>query len=291
MLCRNPYTGGAVPVGCGQCLPCRINRRRLWMWRQFLESLCHDECCFVTLTYSEDTVPFGGTLRSAHLRDFIKRLRSNVSSLGQSTGIRFFGVGEYGDETGRPHYHLSLFGVGYAHAAIIQKCWLYGYSLTAEFNETTAQYVAGYVTKKLTMADDPRLGDRSPEFARMSNRPGLGAPAMAVIAESLHCDAGLDELIKSGDVPFQLKLGKKSIPLGRYLREKLRDEMGVPQAWRDRARQRFTWEKSFELSAMLQDQLTDTKVPLTVKKVIVNLNLGAMANVEARSKLIRKKPL
>jgi len=114
---------------------------------------------------------------------------------------------------------------------------------------------------------------------------------MAVISLQLHSDAGLNELLKTGDVPFQLKLGKKSIPLGRYLREKLRDEMGVPQVWRDRAKQKFTWEKTFELSSMLQDQLTDTKVPVTVKSVIINLNLGAMANVEARSKLIRKKPL
>lgn len=291
MLCRNPYTGGPVPVGCGQCLPCRINRRRLWMWRQFLESLCHDECCFVTLTYSEDTSPFGGNLRSGHLRDFIKRLRFHVSSVSQSQALRYFAVGEYGDETGRPHYHLSLFGVGYAHREIIQRCWLYGFTLTAEFNETTAQYVAGYVTKKLTSSDDERLGGRTPEFARMSNRPGLGAAAMAVIAESLHSDPGLDDILASGDVPFQLKLGKKSIPLGRYLREKLRDEMGVPQEWRDRVKQKFTWEKSFEMSSLLQDQLTDTKVPLTVKSVIVNLNLGKMANLEARSKLIRKKPL
>lgn len=291
MLCRNPYTGGPVPVGCGQCLPCRINRRRLWMWRQYLESLCHDECCFVTLTYSEDTVPFGNTLRPVHLRDFIKRLRSALVTQDESKSVRYFAVGEYGDETERPHYHLSLFGVGYAHREIIQDCWPYGFSLTAEFNETTAQYVAGYVTKKLTSPNDERLGNRNPEFARMSTRPGLGAPAMCVISESLHCDAGLDELLKTGDVPFQLKLGKKSIPLGRYLREKLRDEMGVPQIWRDRAKQKFTWEKTFELSSLLQDQLTDSKAPITVKKVIINLNLGQMANLEARSKLIRKKPL
>lgn len=282
---------GAVPFGCGQCLPCRINRRRLWMWRQYLESLCHDECCFVTLTYSEDTSPYGGNLRPSHLRNFIKRLRFHVAALPESETLRYFAVGEYGDESGRPHYHLSLFGVGYAHREIIQRCWLYGFTLTAEFNETTAQYVAGYVTKKLTVAGDKRLGGRNPEFARMSNRPGLGAVAMSVIATSLRSDVGIAEIINSGDVPFQLKLGKKSIPLGRYLREKLRDEMEIPSEWRERIKQKFAWEKSFEMSSLLQDQLTDTKVPLTVKAVQVNLTLGAARNLEARSKLLRKKPL
>lgn len=283
--------GGAVPFGCGQCLPCRINRRRLWMWRQFLESLCHDENAFVTFTYSDQFAPSDGGLCPAHARDFLKRVRYHVNERDEGRKFRFFLVGEYGDQTFRPHYHLSLFGLGFAHREIIQACWPFGFAQTAEFNETTAQYVAGYVTKKLTSKDDCRLEGRYPEFARMSNRPGLGAPAMRIIAESLRCDAGLADIRAAGDVPFQLKLGKKSIPLGRYLREKLRDEMEIPEAWRERVKAKFAWEKSFEMSSLLQDQLTDSKVPLTVKSVVVNLNLGAARNLEARSKLLRKKPL
>lgn len=286
MLCKNPYMGGATPHGCGQCLPCLINRRRQWMWRQYLESLCHDECCFVTLTYSEDTIPFGSTLRPAHLRDFIKRLRAYVAAHDEGRTFRFFAVGEYGDENGRPHYHLSLFGLGYAAGPAIRELWLYGHTYTAEFNESTAQYVAGYVTKKLNVADDPRLGARSPEFARMSNRPGLGAPAMRIIADALHADAGLDEIIRTGDVPFKLMMGRRSIPLGRYLREKLRDEMGVPEEWRNRVKARFSWEKSFELSTVLADEIKASPLaPITLKEVVVKLDQGRIASLESRTKI------
>ena len=47
----------AVPFGCGQCLPCRVNKRRLWTNRIMLESMCHDDNAFVTLTYNDDNIP------------------------------------------------------------------------------------------------------------------------------------------------------------------------------------------------------------------------------------------
>lgn len=87
----------------------------------------------------------------------------------------------------------------------------------------SAQYVAGYVTKKMTMRDDSRLHGREPEFARMSNRPGIGHSALHEIASQL-MTFNLDTT--QGDVPLTLRHGSRQLPLGRYLRRKLRTMIG-----------------------------------------------------------------
>ena len=228
MICRRPYfVHGRTPVGCGQCIPCRVNRRRVWTVRQVLESFLHEANCFVTLTYSPENLPADGSVSPAHLRNYLKRLRKELSKL--DIRVRFFGVGEYGDQTNRPHYHLSLFGCGLEMATVIDNTWPYGFTQTGEFNYSTAQYVCGYTVKKLTNKADQRLDGRHPEFARMSNRPGIGADAMGVIADAVLTDAGLDEFAKTGDVPAAIRMQGKKVPLGRYLRSKLRDDVGVSE--------------------------------------------------------------
>ena len=92
-------------------------------------------------------------------------------------------------------------------------------SLTPE----SSQYIAGYVTKKMTFRDDPRLKGRHPEFSRMSLRPGIGATFVDEIASTL-LTAGTDT--GSSDVPSALRHGNRILPLGRYLRGRLRERLG-----------------------------------------------------------------
>lgn len=87
----------------------------------------------------------------------------------------------------------------------------------------SASYLAGYVTKKMTMRDDYRLLGREPEFARMSLRPGLGADFMHEVASTL-LQFNLDQ--SQADVPSSLRHGNRELPLGRYLRKKLRAYIG-----------------------------------------------------------------
>lgn len=75
----------------------------------------------------------------------------------------------------------------------------------------------------MTSYDDPRLFGRHPEFARMSNRPGLGASAMHEVASQL-MTFNLDT--SQADVPSALQHGGRALPLGRYLRRKLRTLVG-----------------------------------------------------------------
>lgn len=222
-------------VGCGQCMPCRINRRRIWVHRLMLEAALHADKSFVTVTYSDGNLPPGGTLVPADLRNFLKRLRKAV----EPARLRFFACGEYGETTQRPHYHLALFGYpncsygqsrySRTHRNCCPACdalrdaWGLGAVFLGELSDASASYVAGYVLKKMTSADDVRLGGRHPEFARMSNRPGIGADMMHEVASTL-LTFNLDET--QPDVPSALRHGRRMMALGRYLHRKLRTYVG-----------------------------------------------------------------
>lgn len=298
MLCRKPFMRGTVPFGCGQCLPCRINRRRQWMWRQFLESLCHEENCFVTLTYSNEYLPKGGGLEPRDLQLWLKRIRWELSPLR----IRYFAVGEYGDETWRPHYHLSVFGVSAytvvprpqgatTFADLAYQAW--GkcdrrFFRVDEFNETTAQYVCGYVTKKLTRRDDVRLEGRHPEFARMSRNPGIGSNAMRIVAASLAAsDQGQYHVDAGGDVPAELRIGKRKVPLGRFLLQRLRKAYGFTDEYIEFLKARGTYEASVEMSTVLQAAL-DASPLASPKTAYLQEAIQKIRNVENRA-AIRKQ--
>lgn len=81
----------------------------------------------------------------------------------------------------------------------------------------------------MTKADDERLGGHHPEFARMSLRPGLGAYAVPSMADVLTSSSGARTIAHLGDVPMALRSEGKLLPLGRYLRRKLREELGFDE--------------------------------------------------------------
>lgn len=240
MLCKNPFQKGDALYPCGQCMPCRVNRRRVWTHRIMLEGLQHDTSAFVTLTYSDENMPSDGSLRPNDVQDWLKRLRRKM----EPQRLRYYLVGEYGDTTHRPHYHAALFGfptcswgltrVGKSRTSCCAACdavsttWGFGHIQVGELTLKSAAYIAGYVTKKMTMNDDPRLNGRNPEFARMSLRPGIGGDAMWDMASTLMA-FGLDD--SQPDVPAGLRHGARVMPLGRYLRRRLRTFVGKePQA-------------------------------------------------------------
>lgn len=223
MLCSKPFRQGGLEYGCGQCMPCRISRRRLWATRIQLEALCHDRSSFVTLTYSPEHLPSDDSLQPSDLQLFIKRLRRAL----EPRRIRFFAVGEYGERNSRPHYHLALFGVDRDDEAILHSTWAKGFVDVGDIQQESASYIAGYVTKKLTDSSDDRLNGRYPEFARMSLRPGIGATAIEEIMKVVYSSHGSKDVAVRGDVPDQIILMGKKVPLGRYLRQQLRDAYGI----------------------------------------------------------------
>ncbi len=227
---------------CGQCMNCRINNKRKWTARILLESLFHTQSIFITLTYNELQVPLNehgeATLKPEDLKKFLYRLRKAYS--GTNAKFRFFAVGEYGNKTWRPHYHAILFGVGLEAEALIAQKWSIkgkpiGFTSVAELTPERAAYTAQYTTKKMTGEQDHRLNGKHPEFARMSNRYGIGEPACAWLARTMSTKGGLIELEKYGDVWNSVRIDGKIWPIAPYLRMKIRDRLGIPQDSRERA--------------------------------------------------------
>lgn len=206
---RNYLLENAIEVPCGNCAACRLEYSRQWANRCFLESLCHKNTWFITLTYDDAHLKFGSkglpTIEKDALSNFVRKVRDFY---GHDKNIRFFGCSEYGDDTMRPHYHLILFGAPITDLTIdmpdmskpsingrypifrrknsngdyvmfsqnIYDCWQKGKIEVEEASWNTAAYVSRYVMKKQRGRGKEiyeRLGILPP-YLRMSNRPGIG---------------------------------------------------------------------------------------------------------------------
>ena len=242
-LCKKPYiTLNQETAPCGQCPGCLTNRKQLWTHRIILESYNHEQNSFVTLTYDDEHLPLNNDgipmLRKRDLTLFIKRLRDRIPEK-----FRYYAVGEYGTKGTRginPHFHLCLFGVGERDEYFIAEAWQkekgrgsasrtsepLGYTYTGSLTPQSAAYVAGYVQKKTKYNKDMYEElDIVPEYSTMSRRPGIGAHAVSQIAKIIEKQPSA--LTTTGDVPYSLKHGKRNLPLGNYLRDKLRQELDL----------------------------------------------------------------
>lgn len=267
MLCKKPtvfdYKNPNVAYPCGQCIQCRINRRRIWAHRIMLETLAHDSpSSFLTLTYDDSRLPVDChhprtgvsyadfSVQPQHLKAFMEGLRYRLGSQP-----RFYGVGEYGSKTQRPHYHIALFGYPpCTHGSpitngifqpcrcqsclLLSKVWGKGHILNGSLSVDSAQYIAGYIEKKLVSdkcickkfghsdhhpaCPSFILKNRFPEFSRMSRKPGVGSYGADKIAAALQNRL----LLEKDDVPLSLVHGSKVLPLGRYLSDRVHNLMG-----------------------------------------------------------------
>lgn len=220
-------------------MPCRINKSRLWTGRLILESALHCGSTFVTLTYAPEHFPKDGSVSRAALSAFMKRLRRKVGR-----GIRFFGVGEYGDQTLRPHYHVVLFGCQDYEA--VGCSWAFGHVHCVPVTVELCRYICGYLTKNMTKAEDERLAGKAPEFAQMSLRPGIGAGAAPELARHVNSSYGV-KFAATGGVPNEIRFDKKKWPLGRYLRQCVREASGLGQDAYEKAR--YARSRGFDIDA------------------------------------------
>lgn len=183
-----------VRVPCGQCVGCRLDQSREWANRCVMESLSYpsDQCWFLTLTYNDDNLPADGSVHKEDVQKFNKDLLRYYDYHYGYQGIRFYAGAEYGDQSGRPHYHVLYFGLpindlklyGHNHqgdllynSPSIEKIWSKGFVVIGQLTWQTAAYTARYVMKKRKGKDAQEYYDRlgiQPEFSLMSRRPGIG---------------------------------------------------------------------------------------------------------------------
>lgn len=214
----------ATPFPCGQCLPCRINKKRIWKHRLLLESMSHDESVFVTFTYSDEFVPDWFTLVPEHMTNFFKKLRNRI----KPKKVRYYYVGEYGSIYGRPHYHAFIFGIGLSYQKEIEESWSNrrgdkrGFVHLGTVEPASADYIVDYVTKGITKSKDN--GKRIPEFARMSRKPGIGKNETERIARKILSSKWSGEI--TSKIIREITHGRRKMPLGRYLTETMRLALG-----------------------------------------------------------------
>lgn len=217
---------------------------------------------FVTLTYSDEKLPPNGSLLKKDLQLFMKRLRSKYPS----QSIRYFGVGEYGDQTKRAHYHIIVMtnedmdlqiarhknGKAYIEKSAFHRSWLDGCIVDVAIIPSidngirVARYCAGYVVKKLTSKakiveriiednDGKRLYcdldwvGKEPEFAVMSRKPGIGLQSLGRLIKAIKRNkVGPNYLegVEKADGLYMLRYLGKLWPVSRTLRDKLLIELG-----------------------------------------------------------------
>lgn len=156
------------------------------------EKRLHSQSAFLTLTYDDAHLPAGNTLVKAHLQNFMKRLRDRYDWYANenSSGVRFFACGEYGEKSCRAHYHVLLLNRDLPDRRIVKsgseynlyeskalrELWPHGHHAIGDVTFESCAYVARYCMKKITGEKAAaHYGNRLPEFIVMSRRPGLGA--------------------------------------------------------------------------------------------------------------------
>ena len=194
-----------INISCGQCIGCRIMKRADLSTRCMHEASLHEENCFITLTYDDKELmnrENPHTVIKSDVQNFIKRLRSKIkydTPKGQEPKkISYLIVGEYGDETERPHYHAIIFNHDFEDKELhhtekgnklytskeLEDAWGMGMCIIGEVTKDTTSYVAGYTTKKITgekakehytkIDQNGEVFEIIPEFALRSTRPAIG---------------------------------------------------------------------------------------------------------------------
>jgi hypothetical protein len=116
----------------------------------------NEENCFITLTYEDDYLPKEGLVKE-HFQQFMKRLRWKYDG----KRFKFYAVGEYGTDFGRPHYHSLLFGLDFSdkvhwalrngnksfRSDILESLWPWGHCEIGEACFESAAYVSRYLVK------------------------------------------------------------------------------------------------------------------------------------------------
>lgn len=209
-------------VPCGHCSECLNMISRAWAFRILKEAEQHEENYFITFTYDNNNLPSNRMLIEDEISKFNKKLKVYLNRKGLPSDFRFYGVGEYGSHTYRPHYHVIYFGLSIPDLVFIMKdknnnlhfsskfikeIWNKGNIDIGSVDVGSACYVARYCDKKMRLSkyEKDKLQQKGivPEFSRMSRRPGIGSDFLEEAIEQF----------KNGKTNFLLNHNYFNLPL------------------------------------------------------------------------------
>lgn len=195
-----------VSVPCGKCIPCLMAKRQEWSFRLEQEFKYSHGAMFVTLTYDQKHYPSRGSLDKGHVQNYLKRLRKKDGT----NRIRYYCVGEYGSVSGRPHYHILLFG---GKEGDVRSAWQDSKGVPigiVHIGAVTAASIA-YCTKYIIQKDDAEVNEKEKPFALMSRRYGLGGRYLT------------DEMVlwhRANEANYSIREGVK-VRLSRFYKSKI----------------------------------------------------------------------
>lgn len=165
-----------------------------------------DVSYFVTLTYDNDSLIYADDepcLYKRHLQLHFKKLRKHL----ESKSIKYYAVGEYGDNGNRPHYHYLVFYRGrydrFKLMQFIKESWDFGFTKVLPISGAQ-----GYVTKYVLKFD--KRDHLVKPFSLISH--GLGIDYLSDSVVKYH----LDNLM-----PYAVKPGGYKLSLPRYYKDKI----------------------------------------------------------------------
>lgn len=212
------YVDLPVKLPCGGCIGCRVDRVSQWATRLVHESQLHEQKSFLTLTYDDEYLPSTNSLQKRDLQLFMKRLRKEHGGK-----LRYYACGEYGENFGRPHYHLILFGCDFSDrkkhsgkdqsilytSETLTRIWGKGFASIGTVTVDSCRYVASYIIPRVTgkaaeshyQRVDSETGEIfsiTPEFANMSRRPGIGAGWYEKYQSDVHAPGQMKSAVVKG---------------------------------------------------------------------------------------------
>lgn len=166
-----------IDLPCGKCINCKTARISGWSFRITKQAEISDFCNFLTLTYANHklrrTRDNLRTISKVSIQSFLKRLRKN----SPNSKFKYYAVGEYGSQTGRPHYHVILLTKDKNLTErnlerLIKKSWILGYTHIGKATPASISYTLKYISKPAAIPSDT-MGDCEKEFSLMSK--GMGS--------------------------------------------------------------------------------------------------------------------
>ena len=168
-----------VEVPCGKCVNCINRKAAQWGFRLMQEVKRSTSACFLTFTYDDQNLKFSEngypTLYKKDYQDFVKRLRKKHTTSNKENRIKYYAVGEYGDDTHRPHYHAIMFNLPknyITNIAPLNDVWQNGFIHFGNVKAESIRYVTGYMNKEATDYTYGINDDRAKQFSIMSKNIG-----------------------------------------------------------------------------------------------------------------------
>lgn len=261
--CLHPVKVKNVFYPCGNCPNCTQNKRNSLTARFMLESaFCGGPTFFVTLTYAPEHIPkFNGVncFCKSDIQKFLKRIRNELPP------FKYFVTSEYGNKTGRSHYHMLLFMQRDEKLPIVQSIladkWKFGFVQCSLANDSRFAYVCKY-----TLKQDNYLFQKLPNghplkpFRLFSSRPGLGASAIPWLNEYIY---------NGGNYRPTLCISNKNIIFDTYIKRHI-----DPSLYEEI--KHLTYEKNFDdiqssLDLSYSTNIREVKHPDS-DKLYINLN-------------------